>query len=216
LTPRAESFAGAIARRDEFRGRPGYYVPDQFGNPDNTRCHRETTGTELVEQIRREGCERLDWFVAGVGTGGTLMGVGEALRAAMPGTRLAAVEPEESAVMSGGPAGDHGIMGIGDGFIPELVDMAVVNRVERVSTEDARRAALRIRRNQGFCVGVSSGANLVAAMRLAADGATVATVWPDSADRYGSVGLLDSASPDVRCAWREVCRQRTREMLPEA
>jgi len=215
LTPRAESFAGAVARRDEFRGRTGYYVPDQFGNPDNTRCHRETTGAELREQLRSVGCRRLDWFVAGVGTGGTLMGVGEALHEQLAGVRLAAVEPEESAVMSGGPPGDHGIMGIGDGFIPALVRMESIDRVERVNSAEARAAALRIRGMHGFCVGVSSGANFAAAQRLAAEGAIVATVWPDSADRYGSVGLLDSSSADVHCALREECLHRTARMLPK-
>src|SRR5207245_3461924 len=102
LTPRADGFEGAIALRDAFRGRPGYFVPDQFGNPDNTRCHRETTGVELIGQLRNHGCDRFDWFVAGVGTGGTLMGVAQPLRAAMPDVRIAAVEPEASAVMSGG------------------------------------------------------------------------------------------------------------------
>jgi cysteine synthase len=101
LTPRAESFRGAIARRDAFRGRTGYYIPDQFANPDNVRCHALTTGHELVQQLRDRGHHGLDWFVAGVGTGGTLMGVARALRAHMPGVAIAAVEPEESAVLSG-------------------------------------------------------------------------------------------------------------------
>jgi cysteine synthase A len=213
LTPKDEGFEGAIARRDAFRGRPGHFVPDQFGNPDNVRCHRETTGRELVEQLRERGCQRLDWFVAGVGTGGTLMGVGEALRAAMPGVRIAAVEPEESAVMSGGRAGEHGIMGIGDGFIPGLVDMSAVDHVVRVSTREAHDAAERIRRQYGYCVGRSAGANSVAAARLRRSGATVATVWPDCADRYVSLGLEAPSSNDVTCPLRSRCETRAREML---
>ncbi|MEK7331244.1 MAG: cysteine synthase family protein [Candidatus Eisenbacteria bacterium] len=213
LTPKADGFESAIARRDSFRGRSGYFVPDQFGNPDNTRCHRETTGRELIEQLREQGCDRLDWFVAGVGTGGTLMGVGQALRAAMPGVRIAAVEPEESAVMSGGCAGDHGIMGIGDGFIPSLVAMASVDEVLRVSTDDAHAAAERIRREHGYCVGRSAGANTVAARRLIERGGTVATVWPDCADRYVSVGLEAPSSDEVTCPLRSACETRARAML---
>ncbi len=213
LTPKDEGFAGAVLRRDEYRGRPGHWVPDQFGNPDNSRCHRETTGRELIEQLREAGRERVDWFVAGVGTGGTLMGVGEALRAAMPGVRVAAVEPDESAVMSGGPAGDHGIMGIGDGFIPALVDMSAIDEVVRVSTAEAVATARRIREQHGHCVGISSGANFAAALRLASRGGGVATVWADCADRYGSVGLDGVSSGDVRCSEREACAARSCAML---
>jgi cysteine synthase A len=209
LTPQAESFAGAVARRDEFRGQPGYYVPDQFGNPDNTRCHRLTTGAELVAQAGSIGVGRLDWFVAGVGTGGTLMGVGEALREAMPGVRLAAVEPLESAVLSGGPPGDHGIMGIGDGFVPALVDRAAIDRVERVSTAEAIAAANRLLVQHGYCVGVSSGANLVAALRLRGEGGQVATLWPDCSDRYVSMGLSGPGSLEARCPHSELCKARS-------
>jgi cysteine synthase len=213
LTPKDEGFAGAVRYRDEFRGKPGYYVPDQFGNPDNVRCHRLTTGREIVDQLRALGCTKLDWFVAGVGTGGTLMGVGEALREAMPGVRLAAVEPDESAVMSGGEGGDHGIMGIGDGFIPAIVDMSAVDEVVRVTTEEAHKAAAAIRLAHGHCVGRSSGANHVAARRLHARGGVVATGWADCADRYESVGLQGPAQGDVSCALRSSCAERTRAML---
>jgi cysteine synthase A len=213
LTPKADGFAGAIALRDSYRGRAGYFVPDQFGNPDNTRCHRETTGVELIGQLGHHDCQQLDWFVAGVGTGGTLMGVGQALRAAMRGVRIAAVEPEESAVMSGGCAGDHGIMGIGDGFIPELVDMEIVDEVVRVSTTDAHAAAKHIRREHGYCVGLSAGANMVAALRLRDRGGTVATVWPDCADRYVSVGLESPSSDAVSCPLLSACEVRARAML---
>jgi cysteine synthase A len=213
LTPKADGFEGAIAQRDAYRGRDGYFVPDQFANPDNTRCHRETTGVELIGQLGNHGCRQLDWFVAGVGTGGTLMGVGQALRGAMRGVSIAAVEPEESAVMSGGCAGDHGIAGIGDGFIPDLVDMEIVDEVVRVSTADAHAAAERIRREHGYCVGHSAGANMVAALRLRERGGTVATVWPDCADRYVSLGLASPSSDEVRCPLRSACEVRAREML---
>jgi cysteine synthase A len=213
LTPREESFAGAVARRDEYRGRPGHYVPDQFGNPDNTRCHRLTTGVELIAQVRQLGVTRLDWFVAGIGTGGTLMGVGQALRASMPGVRLAAVEPEESAVLSGGPPGEHGIMGIGDGFVPALVDRAAIDEVVRVGTAEAHTAASRLRIQHGYCVGMSAGANMVAALRLKARGGKVATVWPDCSDRYVSMGLGSAGSGDVRCPLKASCEARGRTML---
>jgi cysteine synthase A len=213
LTPKDEGFAGAVRYRDEFRGKKGYYVPDQFSNPDNVRCHKLTTGREIVDQLRALGCKKLDWFVAGVGTGGTLMGVGAALREAMPGVRLAAVEPDESAVMSGGEGGDHGIMGIGDGFIPAIVDMKAVDEVVRVTTAEAHAAAAAIRLAHGHCVGRSSGANHVAARRLHARGAVVATVWADCADRYESIGLQGPAQGEVSCSLRSSCAERTRAML---
>lgn len=205
LTPKAESFEGAIARRNSYRGRPGHFVPDQFGNPDNARCHQETTGIEIIEQLREHGCEGVDYLVAGVGTGGTLMGTGRALKAAMPGVRIVAVEPEESAVMSGCSPGDHGIMGIGDGFVPDLVDMKEVDDVIRVSTADAHAAAAEIRSRHGYCVGRSAGANTVAAMRLRERGAAVITFWPDCSNRYVSLGLEAPGSAGMRCSWRARC-----------
>jgi cysteine synthase A len=213
LTPREIGFAGAVRMRDEYRVREGYYVPDQFGNPDNARCHRLTTGAELLAQLRERGIERLDAFVAGVGTGGTLMGVGQALRHAMPGLRLIAVEPTESSVMSGGPAGDHEIMGIGDGFVPELVDLSSIDEVACVSSAAARAAAAGIRARFGYCVGVSSGANWVAAQTLRSRGARVATLWPDSADRYTSMGLEGPQTGGARCPLQPQCEARARAML---
>jgi cysteine synthase A len=212
ITPKEDGFEGAIALRDSFRGRPGYYVPDQFGNPDNVRCHELTTGAELIEQLRELGVDGVDFFVAGVGTGGTLMGVGHALKKETPGVRIVAVEPEESAVMSGGEAGDHGIMGIGDGFVPDIVDMSEVDEVECVNTADAHAAAEEIRARHGHCVGVSSGANMVAALRLSKRG-RVATVWADCADRYGSVGLEPPTSEDVSCPLKDRCVARGRALL---
>jgi cysteine synthase len=208
LTPRAESFAGACARRDEYRGVPGHYIPDQFGNPDNARCHREFTGHELVRQLRDRGIGRVDVFVAGVGTGGTLMGVGQALQDWAPGVRLVAVEPSESAVMSGGPSGDHGIMGIGDGFIPALMDMSRVHEVVRVTTEAAHDECRRLREVHGWCVGVSAGANMIAARAFTRPDRTVVTLWPDSADRYVSVGLGPPGNTGRGCPLSHVCQRR--------
>ena len=213
LTPKQEGFEGAVRMRDSYLGRPGYYVPDQFGNPDNTLCHRRTTGAEILAQLRDHRCARVDFFVAGVGTGGTLMGVGQALREAHPGVRLVAVEPEESQVMKGRAPGDHGINGIGDGFIPALIDMAAVDEVMCMSTERAHAEAVRIRTDHGYCVGRSAGANMAVALRLRAAGATVVTLWPDCANRYVSVGLEAPSSPDVHCELRSECEARTINLL---
>jgi cysteine synthase A len=213
LTSREASFAGAVAERDAYRGRPRHFVPDQFGNPDNTRCHRETTGREIVASLRERGVAAVDAFVAGIGTGGTLMGVAEALRAVMPRVRVVAVEPEESKVMLGGPAGEHGIMGIGDGFIPDLVDMSAVDEVIAVDTAEAHAQAVRLRRQHGCCVGRSAGANFAAALRLVARGETVVTVAPDCSDRYVSVGLEPPSSPDVRCPMQAACAARGAVLL---
>jgi len=213
LTPREIGFAGAVAARDEFRGKPGYYVPDQFANPDNVRCHRETTGVEIMQQLAALGVREVEYFVSGVGTGGTLMGVGSALKASMPGVKVAAVQPAESRELSGGPVGDHGIMGIGDGFIPPLVDMKMVDEVISVSTEEAHEAANRIREDHGYCVGRSAGANFIAARRLRESGAAVVTLWPDCANRYVSLGLKPPSAPDVTCPQRAGCEERTRTLL---
>lgn len=213
LTPRSESFPGAVAARDEFRGKPGYYVPDQFGNPDNVRCHRERTGSEIADQLRALGVGKIDYFVSGVGTGGTLMGVGEKLKSVMPGIKVAAVEPAESRELSGGAPGEHGIMGIGDGFIPGLLDMKMVDEVIAVSTEEAHAAAVRIREEHGYCVGRSAGANFAAACRLREKGGSVVTVWPDCANRYVSLGLQPPSSPDVTCPLRAGCDSRTRSLM---
>src|ERR1044072_3266426 len=166
LTPREQGFAGAIRARDVYKGRPGYWVPDQFANPDNTHCHRTTTGAEILRQLAERGCRRIDYFVAGVGTGGTLMGVGAALREAMPDVKVVAVEPAESNALCGGPAGDHGIMGIGDGFVPDLIDRRQIHDVMTVTTAQALSTSLWIRGQHGYCVGVSAGANTHAALRL--------------------------------------------------
>jgi len=208
LTPEAEGFEGPIEKRDSYKGREGYYVPDQFGNPDNVRCHESTTGAEIARQLRELGREKVDAFVAGTGTGGTLMGVGRALKKVMPEIRIVAVEPEESAVMLGGKPGTHSIQGIGDGFIPELVDMDFVDEVIAVSEADAAAAASRIHDEFGYCVGMSAGANTVAAQRLRARGLEVTTVWPDCSDRYVSMGLRSPGEGDGSCPMVSRCAER--------
>ena len=213
LTPREQGFEAPIAIRDTFKDRPGYYVPDQFGNPDNAHCHHETTGRELLVGLRARGVRTLDAFVAGVGTGGTLMGVGRALREVFPRIRIVAVEPAESNVMCGKPAGEHGIQGIGDGFIPPIVDLRRVDEVLAIPTAAALRVANGIRREHGYCVGTSSGANTAAARILRDRGLTVATLWPDCSDRYGSMGLQPPTSAEVRCPLQESCAARSAELL---
>jgi cysteine synthase A len=186
------SFAEAAAIRDRLAAENGWFNPDQFSNPLNVECHERTTGAELVRQLRGR---KLGAFVAGIGTGGTIIGIGRALKAAVPDVHIAAVEPLESAVMSGGPPGEHAISGIGDGFIPALAGDGrggvhpMIDEVICVSTEEAMAAARRIAREYGFCVGVSSGANFVAAKRLEPRFGLVATVFPDGFTKYKSRGL---------------------------
>jgi cysteine synthase A len=171
----------ARARRD-----PSLFLPDQFSNPDNALCHEETTGPEILRQT--EG--RLDAFVAGVGTGGTVMGVLRALRRAGHGAKAWAAEPDESAVMSGGAPGCHGIQGLADGFVPDLVRVGELDGVVRVRTADAREAAARLAREEGLLVGISSGANELAAREVArrlGPGKTVVTVLADRGERYLSL-----------------------------
>jgi cysteine synthase A len=195
LCSEAGSFAEAARIRDRLAEENGWFNPDQFSNPLNVECHERTTGEEIVQQLASQRIESVDAFVAGVGTGGTLIGVGRRLRRAFPGVRLVAVEPAESAVMSGGASGAHGIGGIGDGFIPAIAGdgagglSAMIDEVECVSTAEASSAARALGNVHGFCVGVSSGANFVAAKRLAARHRRVVTVFPDGYAKYMSVGL---------------------------
>jgi cysteine synthase A len=170
-----------LARRD-----PGIFLPSQFANLDNPSCHEHTTGPEILLQTGG----RIDAFVMGVGTGGTLMGVGRALRHADAGARLVAVEPDESAVMSGGRPGHHGIQGLADGFVPEIVQLDEVDEIVRVKTADAIAASRRIAREEGLLVGVSSGANVLGAVETArrlGPRHTVVTVLPDRGERYLSL-----------------------------
>lgn len=190
----AGNFSEAAAIRDEMATQPGYFNPDQFSNPLNVECHCKTTGKEIVEQISGSAA-RIDAFVAGVGTGGTLIGVGQALREKFPKVHIVAVEPSESAVMSGKQPGIHGIQGIGDGFIPLIASDGrgglnpMINDILCVSTDEARRAALSIQEKSGYCVGISSGANLVAAQKLRRTHQTVVTVFADGYAKYRSFGL---------------------------
>lgn len=183
LTPKEEDVAGAIRRFEEIkRAKPQAWYPMQFENQDNIESHELTTGPEILKQAGR-----VDVFVAGVGTGGSLMGVGKALKKANPDVKLVAVEPLESAVMSGGLPGSHGIQGIGEGFIPKLIDMDLVDDIIKIPTQDAIRMAKELCTKHGTFVGISSGANYLASLKYADGKKTVVTLFCDSGNRYLSV-----------------------------
>jgi cysteine synthase A len=177
---------------------PRYFNPDQFSNPLNVECHYRTTGQEIIAQIAKHSGS-VDAFVAGVGTGGTLIGTGKALREKYGKTHIVAVEPSESAVMSGGKPGMHSIQGIGDGFIPAIAGDGkgglnpLIDEVICISTEDAKNAAKYLG-SKGICVGVSSGANYLAAKKLAERFDNVVTVFSDGFSKYVSQGLARSGS----------------------
>jgi cysteine synthase len=188
LTPDEESIGGAVARVQQMAAADSrVYVPQQFENPDNPRCHYETTARELWRQL--DG--RIDCFVAGVGSGGTLQGVGTFLKERRPGIRIVAVEPKNVAALLGHEPGLHHIQGIGDGFIPAVLDVSLVDEVIEVSDDDAIDTTRQLGRELGLLVGVSSGANVWAARQLAQRGlGNIATVLPDRAERYFSTSLL--------------------------
>jgi cysteine synthase A len=189
LTPAIEGMTGAVHAAQELcRAHPRYVMPQQFQNPANPEAHRRTTALEILEGTGG----RLDAFVAGVGTGGTITGVGEVLREKVSGVRIVAVEPAKSPVLAGGKFGVHGIQGIGASFVPGVFNRAVVDEIVPVRDEDALATALRLTREEGLLVGVSAGANVWAALgvadRLGAD-RLVVTVLPDTGERYLSVSL---------------------------
>jgi len=177
----------AVVRTIELAaGDTSIFLPSQFSNRDNIACHRLTTGPEIIRQVSGE----LAAFVMGVGTGGTLMGVAQALRDANKATRIIAVEPDESAVMSGDQPGCHGIQGLADGFIPDLIDLRDIDHVVRIKTTDAKAESQVLSHKEGLLVGISSGANVLAAMQIAAElgpGHTIVTVLPDRGERYLSL-----------------------------
>jgi cysteine synthase len=183
LTPDTKGMHGAIHRAEELlEEHPNYFMLQQFSNPANPAAHRRTTAPEILRQF-----EQIDAFVAGVGTGGTISGIGQVLRERMPGVRIYAVEPESSAVLSGRGPGFHKIQGIGAGFVPDTLDMTVYDDVIRVRDDDAIEYTRRLAREEGILVGISSGANTWAAMRIARElgkGKTVLTIFCDTGERY--------------------------------
>lgn len=192
LTPGGQGMAGAIARAEELRAHmPGAWMPDQFNNGANARAHYETTGPELWRDTGGE----VDVLVAGVGSGGTITGAGRYLKERNPAVRVVAVEPAESPVLSGGTAGPHKIQGIGAGFVPGTLDLAVVDEIVTVPGDAAMAAARELVRTEGLLCGVSSGAAAWAARALAGrseyQGKTIAAILPDTGERYLSGGLFE-------------------------
>jgi cysteine synthase len=192
LTPAAQGMKGAIAKAEEIlKSMPGAFMPQQFQNPANPEIHRRTT----AEEIWKDTGGKVDVVVSGVGTGGTLTGVGSVLKPRRPGLKMIAVEPEDSAVLSGGPPGPHRIQGIGAGFVPEILDTGLIDEIVRIGNDTAVRAARDAARLEGLAVGISSGAALAAALEVGARadmaGKTIVTVLPDFAERYLSTVLFD-------------------------
>ena len=191
LTEGAKGMKGAIAKADELaREIPDSFVPGQFVNPANPKAHFETTGPEIWDDTDGQ----VDWFVAGVGTGGTVTGVVQYLKSRNPAVRVAAVEPKSSAVLSTGVAGSHKIQGIGAGFVPDVLDTKVYDEIIPVENDDAFRLGKEMGRSEGVLVGISSGAALWAAIELAKrpenEGKSIVVLLPDTGDRYLSTPLF--------------------------
>jgi cysteine synthase A len=192
LTPAAQGMRGAIAKAEEIvQSLPDAFIPQQFRNPANPEIHRRTT----AEEIWNDTAGAVDVVVSGVGTGGTLTGVGSVLKPRKPGLRMIAVEPEDSAVLSGGPPGAHRIQGIGAGFIPEILDTSLIDEIIRVGNDTALRMAREAARLEGLVVGISAGAALAAALEVGARaemaGKMIVVVLPDFGERYLTTALFD-------------------------
>lgn len=191
LTPGADGMKGAIAKAEELVQQKGYFMPMQFNNPANPTIHEETTGKEILEAF---GNVVPDAFVAGVGTGGTLTGIGHALKKANRNVKVYALEPAESPVLKEGKGGKHKIQGISAGFVPEVLDKDVYDGILEVKSDDAIAMAREVAHKEGILVGISAGANIKGAIEVAkklGKGKKVVTVSPDGGDRYLSTELFD-------------------------
>ncbi len=192
LTPAKEGMAGAVARAEQLAASmPNVFMPQQFNNPANPQIHRETT----AEEIWNDTDHKVDIFVAGVGTGGTITGCGEVLKKHNSHLKVVAVEPKESPVLSGGKAGPHKIQGIGAGFVPKVLNTKIIDEIIQVSSDDAMEIARQLGLKEGISVGISSGAAMWAAIQLSHrpenEGKTIVVVLPDTGERYISTGMFE-------------------------
>lgn len=187
LTPGPDGMKGAIAKAEELVKKHGYFLPQQFQNNANPEVHKRTTGKEIIEQM-----EQLDAFVAGIGTGGTITGAGSVLRVKFPSIKIYAVEPKDSPVLSGGKPGPHKIQGLGAGFVPDVLDTKIYDKVIQVEGERAFEYARRAAKEEGILGGISAGAAIYAAIQVAKElgkGKKVLAVIPDNGERYLSTPL---------------------------
>ena len=181
---------GAINKAKELVEQEGYFLPQQFENPSNPEIHRQTTGIEILEAMGTD----LDAFVAGIGTGGTITGCGEVLKEAIPDIEIVAVEPTKSAVLSGEKKGPHGIQGLGAGFIPEILNTNIYDSIEKITDEESLSMARRMAQEEGILVGISTGAAVAAALKVArrlGKGKKVLAISPSYGERYLSTALFN-------------------------
>lgn len=189
LTPASEGMKGAISKAEEIAAERGGFIPSQFTNPANPDIHRKTTAKEIITETQGD----LDYFVAGVGTGGTITGTGEELKKRINNLSVVAVEPENSAVISGDKSGPHKIQGIGAGFIPEVLNTEIIDRVEKIKNEEAFATARDLAVKEGIFAGISTGAAVAAALKLAEEvgkGKRIVVIAPDTGERYLSTGVF--------------------------
>lgn len=189
LTPGSEGMSGAINKAKELVEKNGYFMPQQFENPSNPEVHRNTTAKEILEVMGTD----LDAFVSGIGTGGTITGCGEVLKNAIPNIEIVAVEPAKSAVLSGQKKGPHGIQGIGAGFVPDVLNTTIYDSIEKIEDEEAMNTARRMAKEEGILVGISTGAAVAAALKVAkrlGEGKKVLAISPSYGERYLSTALF--------------------------
>lgn len=192
LTPADEGMSGAIKKAEELAANlPNAFIPQQFKNPVNHLIHEKTTGKEIWKDTQG----KVDYLVAGVGTGGTLTGTGQKLKSYNPNIKVVAVEPYDSAVLSGNPSGPHNIQGIGAGFIPDILNVDIIDEIIKVHDENAYETSRKVAKNEGLLIGISSGAALFAATQIAQrpenKGKNIVVIFPDSGERYLSTPLFD-------------------------
>lgn len=190
LTDAAQGMQGAISKAKEIAAKKNGFIPSQFNNPNNPNTHRQSTAQEIIAEIGNN----LDYFVAGVGTGGTITGTGEALKKEIKNLKVVAVEPANSAVISGQKSGSHKLQGIGAGFIPQVLNTEIIDRVEKITNEEAFKTAKALATKDGIFAGISTGAAVAAALKLAQEiGADkrILVIAPDTGERYLSTGVFN-------------------------